>query len=496
MKKTLLLILLFVVAIPFIAVGDKTADHSKYEVLQQEFKNASEVTKACLTCHVDAGKQMMNSIHWTWSKMARNGRLVGKAHVVNNFCIAVPSNEPRCTSCHTGYGWKNKTFDFSKEENIDCLVCHDQTKSYKKFPTAAGHPAYEEKIFMKKKKFFPPDFNKVAQSVAVPTNYNCGVCHFFGGGGNGVKHGDMDKSLWKADKKLDVHMGGEGMTCIDCHVADKHVIPGTRYAYGKNDVRPTCSASGCHTSTPHKISKLNDHTDKIACQTCHIPAFARGGFPTKMWWDWSKAGDKSRKNSESYNVKKGEFKWGKNVTPEYRWHNGNFKKVALASDKFDPQNAPICLNKLEGKPNDGQSKIYPFKIMRGKQIYDTKFNNFIIPKLFGPKETGAYWKNFDWNLAAEAGMKYNDLPYSGKYGFIETYMHWAISHMVAPKEDALKCNDCHNDESSKMAGIEGVYVPGRDHNHLIDKAGFGLLILSLLGVFIHILRCMMMKKKK
>jgi hypothetical protein len=37
---------------------------------------------------------------------------------------------------------------------------------------------------------------------------------------------------------------------------------------------------------------LNRHTSKLACQTCHIPEFARGGIATKMSWDWSTAGQR------------------------------------------------------------------------------------------------------------------------------------------------------------------------------------------------------------
>ena len=50
------------------------------------------------------------------------------------------------------------------------------------------------------------------------------------------------------------------------------------------------SCESCHGSTPHDRQKLDDHVDTLACQTCHVPAFARGGVATKMWWDWSTAG--------------------------------------------------------------------------------------------------------------------------------------------------------------------------------------------------------------
>ncbi|NIR40058.1 MAG: cytochrome C, partial [Actinobacteria bacterium] len=68
------------------------------------------------------------------------GETYGKNQVLNNYCVNVRTNEPRCTSCHAGYGWRDETFDFEDPGNIDCLVCHEQTGAYKKFPTGAGHP--------------------------------------------------------------------------------------------------------------------------------------------------------------------------------------------------------------------------------------------------------------------------------------------------------------------------------------------------------------------
>ena len=38
----------------------------------------------------------------------------------------------------------------------------------------------------------PIKWTKVAQNVGLPARENCGGCHFYGGGGDGVKHGDLD----------------------------------------------------------------------------------------------------------------------------------------------------------------------------------------------------------------------------------------------------------------------------------------------------------------
>jgi hypothetical protein len=81
-------------------------------------------------------------------------------------------------------------------------------------------------------------------------------------------------------------------------------------------------------------------------------------------------------------------------------------------------------------------------------------------------------------------MRDAGLPFSGKVGFVETKMHWPIAHMVAPAEDALRCADCHA-RDGRMAGIAGVYLPGRDGWPWLDLAGTAGLVLTLLAVLGH-----------
>ncbi len=487
---------------------DSTADHTKFEALQQDFQNATEVTQACLECHTEAAKQVMASTHWTWEfPGGETGETWGKRHVINNFCVAVTSNWPRCTSCHVGYGWKDDTFfDTATEAQVDCLVCHDTTGTYKKFPAGAGHPAYEPKEFPpgSGKIWEPPDLAYIAQNVGRPGNKNCGACHFYGGGGDGVKHGDMDSTLAAPPKEVDVHLSpeGAGLVCADCHKTHAHQVPGSRYAmtpkdtHGKDlpvaDDNPTTCES-CHGLAPMKNPKLNDHVDKVACQTCHIPAFARGDKPTKMWWDWSKAGDKTRgdhgvEKDENgwviYDYKKGEFVWQKNVTPTYLWFNGQTTYM-VEGEKIDP-NGPVYINKPAGGPDDPNARIYPFKVFRGKQGYDPVNQVLLVPHLFpfNKEDTTAYWKGFDWGTAFEVGMKTAGLDYSGQYDWIETTMYWPITHMVAPAEQALQCGDCHQPQG-RLAQVPGVYIPGQTGHPTIDAIGWTLSGLALLGVVVH-----------
>lgn len=384
-------------------------------------------------------------------------------------------------------------------------MCHDTTGTYKKFPTLAGFPVSEPKEFGGKT-WNPPDLAYVAQHVGKSSRANCGACHFYGGGGDAVKHGDLDSSLANPPRDVDIHMSPEGanMVCVDCHAETAHQVGGSRYlghpadTHGKDlpvsDGNPaTCQS--CHGNAPMHNAKLNDHVDKVACQTCHIPAFARGGIPTKMWWDWSKAGDKSRgtngveKDEHGwvvYHFMKGEFKWAENVVPTYAWSNG-YLGFTIEGEKVTPdEDGMIYINRPHGQPGEKDARIYPFKVFRGRQAYDPVNQLLIVPHLFpfNQDDTTAYWKGFNWEKAFEVGMKTAHLPYSGQYEWAETVMYWPITHMVAPAEDALQCNECHS-RRSRLAGITGVYIPGRDYNDVLDTIGWALSILALVGVVIH-----------
>ena len=423
-------------------------DHSG--LVKGPFKTGPDVTKACLQCHSEQARAFMKTVHWTWSSRqstAGGGEVkLGKINAVNNFCIALPSNEPRCTSCHAGYGWKDASFDFGKPENVDCLVCHDTTGTYRKYPTAAGHPAYQDTEWpMKSGRKWPAvDLEKVARSVGKPSRQNCGTCHFFGGGGDHVKHGDLDSSLTKPKRAMDVHMAVDGanMSCIDCHRSKDHVIPGKALSVSLAGDGETLECATCHAGTPHKNPTLNQHASKVACQTCHIPTFART-LPTKVWWDWSTAGQdkpapKDAYGLPTYDKMKGDFKWAKNVPPVYVWFNGTVDRV-LMGEKIDPARV-VHLNLPKGS-RDASSKITPFKLMRGKQPYDEGNDVIAVPHLFGK---GGFWQSYDWGSAIADGMKAAGLSYSGKYGWVETDMYWKVNHMVVPKAQALGCTDCHS----------------------------------------------------
>ena len=103
---------------------------------------------------------------------------------------------------------------------------------------------------------------------------------------------------------------------------------------------------------------------------------------------------------------------------------------------------------------------------------------------FAGKDKTAYWANFDWEKAIQTGMDTAGAPFSDKVDFIKTEMMWPITHMLAPAADALSCEEWHR-KDDRLEGIEGVYMPGRDSNKLLDMAGWILALLALIGVLVH-----------
>ncbi len=502
-----------------------TANHKEFEALKGPFASAPDVTKACLSCHNEAAKQVFKSIHWTWEfEHPETGQLLGKRHVINSFCGNLDTNEPLCTSCHAGYGWEDaETFDFANEENVDCLVCHDTTGEYVKWPTAAGHPLYEPVTSGKRNGLYPdalviqredgkfthlpPDLARVAMNIGMPDRENCGACHFYGGGGDNVKHGDISSALISPSPHVDVHMSPDGadMVCTDCHVAHGHEWPGSRYlGTVKDGTEPrsgfrrtdALACDTCHTDAPHDTTtvagiKLNGHTERIACQTCHIPEYAKGGVPTKTWWDWSTAGrlrdgklytERDEQRRPIYVSKKGSFLWGEDIVPEYAFWNG-VVEYTLLGEEIDPSGI-VDINRIHGSADDPQSLIYPFKRMGGKQAYDTVNNHLLLNSLYDPGSDTAFWNNFDWRKSLTAGMAGTDVPFSGEYAFAETQMWWPTTHMVAPADEALGCDSCHA-KDGRLASLGGIYLPGRDGFEWTDRIGLGLLALSLGGVGFH-----------
>ncbi len=251
-------------------------------------------------------------------------------------------------------------------------------------------------------------------------------------------------------------------------------------------------------SPPHPLDsvtgiKLNSHTAQVACETCHIPAVARGGVATQVDWDWRTMG--KLKNGEGFKLKeytqgdghhratyksiKGNFTYAENLEPYYAWFDGTMRYTTIDT-QFDPAQGPVEINSFTGSYGDPNSRIYPFKRMHTTQPYDKGNNTLVYMHLWGNDEN-ALWGNYSFDKAINAGMEKNGIPYSGEWGFVETYSYWPVNHMVAPKEEALSCNECHA-KDGRLNHLDGFYMPAAGRNPTLDLFGLLAIFGTLAGV--------------
>jgi len=427
-----------------------------------------EGTVSCLMCHLEEGIEMLDSGHFKWEGYSKNivgleGQAHGKNDLINNFCIAVPTNEARCTQCHAGYGYRDATYDFTDPTNVDCLVCHDQSGTYKKGKKTAGLP--DPSV----------DLQVVARSITIgaeATRKACIGCHSHAGGGDNVKHGDLSSDMINTTREYDVHMGTDGgnMTCVACHDDNhdpksgdvNHGIAGmSLHSVNEGEMKQCKDCHGSkdtiHTGTDAEQWLVTETWhDRLACQVCHIPAIARK-LATKTEWYWADAGDGNRvpvidpeTGKPDYDKLKGTFVWALDVRPELRYANGMWnRKVIGTNDTYTTE--PIDLGSPVGDYSDPNAMIFPFKLMKGNQVVDPVNKVVSVPHLFGlAGGPNPYWGKWDWNNSLIDGAAYTGQPYSGTYKFADTTMLLSVNHEIAPAEKALgagimpeACMDCH-----------------------------------------------------
>lgn len=421
-------------------------EHKSFVVLSDN-PSIKEITKNCLKCHEEKGKEVLNSVHFKWG--GHSPQVSGYEHsielglhtILNNYMIGTGPNLPYCAACHIGFGWVKAPINLNDPKQIDCLVCHDTAGKYKKDPFGGGFPDPEVNL------------REVAESVGLPNRKNCGSCHFYSDGGPNIKHGDLSPNLIMPSPDYDVHMGAFQMVCQDCHWTKSHKILGRSLTAPASEGELTCQR--CHSKNPHKIAgllgpHLDNHIKSISCETCHIPIIAKE-YPTRIYVDFSKAGLESFKLPKEekdliykYDKKIGLEIWKKNYIPAYRWYDGK-RKVYKLGDKIKTD-GKIILNEIEGDRKNPNAKIYPFKIQKANQPYDKEERTLVVPKFYD-----GFWNHFNWEKAVKEGMEYLGMPYSGNIGFIETEMYTSIHHSVVPKKKSLGCTDCHSKEAVRCS---------------------------------------------
>jgi hypothetical protein len=302
---------------------------------------------------------------------------------------------------------------------------------------------------------------QAASTVHPTTNKSCLNCHGGAGGGDGTKRGDLSSALAESANpgtNLDVHMshqsGGQGMNCSACHDAGGHRLLGRGVDLRPSDVPDlmTCETGGCHDSTPHSSSDLNSHTARVACQTCHIPTYAKV-VATEVSRDWTQP----HFSSAACNGRGG---WlpkenkGTNLTPSYQWFDGTSQVYLLGEslDDYPMKSGAYTLGVPNGSIDQGGAKIYPMKEHTSISAVDDT-NRLIAHSTFEFFRTG------DFDNAVTFALEQMGRDVNEYAGTVAVHTYQSINHGVEPKESALGCNDCHGSTDRMDLQGELGYLP-------------------------------------
>ncbi len=451
--------------------GIEIADHS--QAFRELNITVYEGSKTCLKCHEDEVRDVAHSIHYRMASLVTDiegfdAVFMGSRFVYNDFCGSIfwngtisvnfigkavlkvaPEGREKfigrliatgCSMCHGVSLGAIPGIEPAEEdyENIDCLVCHHV--EYK-----GGVKGVKEgwRIVVKTEKgwrYIPaPNMSAIelAEKIAAkPPKEACLWCHGFSGGGPGFKRPNLSPDLiGNVSEEFDVHMA-RGLHCVDCHRFKNHSVDtsGALDTWAHEGRSETLSCSDCHPErhrAPLVGFMIEAFHHRVACQTCHIPYIAHGKYPTDIRRDWSHV---------EFNDKLGRWEpvieLRGNITPVYAWWNGRTRYAYVYPSPVEPVDNTIVLVEPVGFIGEPEAKIYPFKVHEAVVPYDSEH------KLPVPVKVGIVFATGNLEKAIEAGAKTAGLQFKGDYVKLVRYM--SVDHGVVPREDTLRCIDCHS----------------------------------------------------
>ena len=423
----------------------------------------------CLGCHKTEASDMYQSVHYQWqgsgAKMTTGPALQGKmdaldgSSALNAYCINIIGGWKACGSCHVGTGAKpvaTATPTDAQLASVDCLMCHNGANYARTRNAATG--------------LFEPtastDMNVVLRSVVKPGRNNCLGCHAKAGGGDAVKRGDLAlASGISADAGYDVHMatGRGNLTCQSCHAVSSHRIAGRG-----SDLRPvdssavvSCSNASCHPgksslTSSHSGYEVSHHVGRVACQTCHLPLYAKNANDTAA----SEATEIHRNwEGAEWNTVLLRYEplitKANDLVPRYAFWNGtswgnNLNDAAV----IDPVTGAYQISRPVGAISDAGSKLYPFKYKTSQQPLD-----LATGKLIG-LDTATFFATGNYTQAVLDGL--TGMGRSGDaWQTVTTDEYQVLNHQIPPASgNALSCGACHPNAAATRMKLVSNYGYG------------------------------------
>jgi len=426
----------------------------------------------CIACHPTQATNMLNSLHMQWKGPTPEltnapNQVLGKAvKGINSFCTYAMSSGNTCFTCHVR---ADGNAPHSPSENdVDCLMCHSDTymRKFTMDPTKTitvtnvlgqiktyifGLTDVDGNFFTEPNYAAMPvgtTMVDIAQNVHKPTRKSCLRCHATAGGADWTKRGDIGLNTGTAATDTqDVHMSATrgNLTCSACHAVAGHKIGGRGIDLRQTET-PDPKCTDCHGTAPHSTTaKMNVHAaGQVACQTCHIRTFGKGGA-TEMSRDFRiPVWRASQLGGQGGFV--GEELTASNVKPEYRFFDGTSYVYNTGETIAKNADGSITMAKANGKIFDGKSKVYPIK------NHTTVMPILADGRLVPPAILWMFMTG-DYNQAVTKGMEAAGM--TGTYTYVNANAEMLVTHGVEPKTMAPTCAECHG----TLKGHNNLMIP-------------------------------------
>ncbi|MEN8166506.1 MAG: cytochrome c3 family protein [Pseudomonadota bacterium] len=457
-----------------LSVGLNSALAAVSPEAQEAHSSIMEYTgpETCVSCHEVEAQEVHGSVHYQQTGMTPNvtniADTAGKGEdAFNTYCGSIRTSPFfTCAGCHVGNGLPPEP-DMTAEQlnNIDCLMCHQDDYA------RVGAPPYEDVSVVGEDGFltniqipveetfrFMPDESKMtvsileaARTVHPTTRKTCLRCHAGASGSNGGKRGDLSFATVDPPITSDIHMSshGEDLTCSNCHSAENHRFKGRGLDLRPNDVADRFTCAECHTDEPHndfsgtKADSMDRHATKVACQTCHIPEFAKD-ISTELVRDWTHTHFSAAACGGRGGWLPSEVR-ASNVVPTYRWFDGTSEVYVLGQVPSENADGEKAFGVPHGAVDSGDAKIYPMKEHRSVSAQHDASGLMI------PHSTFTFFTQNSFTEAVLDGMAQEGLE--GSYSLVDVHTYQTINHGVEDEANALSCSDCH--ETTTRIDLQG-----------------------------------------
>jgi hypothetical protein len=202
---------------------------------------------------------------------------------------------------------------------------------------------------------------------------------------------------------------------------------------------------------------------KVACQSCHIPTYAKG-VATEVFRDWQNPHVTDTACNGRGGWLPNEVK-ASDLEPTYAWFDGTSEVYYLGESLDGVPTVPLDTDVAAsfgvdfnagdpayvlGMPNGGvedpisnQTKLYPMKEHWSKLARHTDSNGDAT--LIG-HSTFEFFRTGSFDAAVESGLAQTERA-GEPYDVVPVHTYQTINHGVETHDNALECGDCHNDSA-------------------------------------------------